>query len=66
MEPKRLKLDELFSKLNECCVCGERGSQGMTNVFNLSLRENETVVSSFSDILEFALSLKVHYKIIII
>jgi hypothetical protein len=63
MEPKRIKLDDLITKWNECCVCGERGSLGMTNVFNLSLRENETVVSSFSDILEFALGLKVKFEI---
>lgn len=61
MEPKRIKLDEFLIKWNECCVCGERGSNGMTNVFNLSLRQNESVVSSFVDILEFALSLKVSY-----
>lgn len=59
MEAKRIRIDDFLNKLNECCVCGEGGSLGMTNVFNLSLRENETVVSSFSEILEFSLGLKV-------
>lgn len=61
MEAKRIKLDDFITnvKWKECCICGVRGSLGMANVFNLSLRENETVVSSFDDILQFALGLKV-------
>lgn len=46
----------------ECCVCGERGSLNLTDVFNLSLRENEIVVKPFAEIIEFALGLKVRRK----
>jgi hypothetical protein len=63
MEAKRIKLDDFITQWKVCCLCGVRGSLGMANVFNLSLRENETVVSSFSNILEFALGLKVIFKL---
>lgn len=59
LDPKKRKLNDFISSWSECCICGERGSLGMTNVFNLSLRENEIVVKPFSEILEFALGLKV-------
>jgi hypothetical protein len=63
MDPKKRKLNDFVSSWNECCCCGERGSLGMTNVFNLSLRENETVVKPFAEILEFALGLIVSIRI---
>lgn len=60
---KHLKRKYNSDNWSECCSCGERGSPGMmTNVFNLSLRENETVVKPFAEILEFALSLEVSFQ----
>lgn len=59
IDAKKRRLNDFINSWSECCICGERGSLGMTNVFNLSLRENEILVKPFVEILEFSLGLKV-------
>lgn len=65
MEVKKRKLSEIFSNF-ECCVCGESGSTGFTNIYNISLREKDDFLMSFVEVVSFVLGIEVIYFLEII
>lgn len=57
MDFKRIKLDEI--SLSTCCICKEKGiSHSFTNIFNISLRE-QNLVHNFVDVIYFVLDIHV-------
>lgn len=59
MEAKKRKLSETSSHF-ECCVCGESGSNGFTNIYNISLREKDDFLISFVEVVSFVLGIEVN------
>lgn len=57
MENKKRKMSEL--KQGECCICSE-WTTGCTNIFNISLRE-ENLMHAFVDIIYFVLEIDVSF-----
>lgn len=59
MDAKKRKLDfTIKSCVGACCICGDP-SEGMTDVFSISLREDQGRIKPFSEIFSFALGIEV-------